>query len=119
MQSIRASGQAHPDQVPQLLAYNPSYVFFRRAPVTDLSVGPQGGQGVPLTPGASVAIDRHVWVYGTPFFVSVSQHDRICTSTARSSLRIRAVRSAASSASTTSGAPETRPVKMPDDKKAP
>ena len=75
MQSIRAWAKAHPDQVPQLLAYNPSYVFFRRAPVTDLSVGPQGGQGVPLTPGASVAIDRHFWVYGTPFFVSVSQQN--------------------------------------------
>ena len=73
MQSIRSWARAHPSEVPSLLAYNPSYVFFRVSPVTDLSAGPQGAQGVPLTPGASVAVDRNRWKLGVPFFVSVSQ----------------------------------------------
>jgi membrane-bound lytic murein transglycosylase A len=28
-----------------------------------------GGQGVPLTPGRSIAVDRALHVYGTPFFI--------------------------------------------------
>ena len=118
MQSIRAWAKAHPDQVPQLLAYNPSYVFFRRAPVTDLSV-PRAVRACrsPLAPRLPLTVMSGSTGHRSLF--PFRSRTRICTSTARSSLRIRAVRSAASSASTTSGAPETRPVKMPDDKKAP
>jgi peptidoglycan lytic transglycosylase A len=46
---------------------NKSFVFFR---ITGLNVDtePAGAQGVPLTPGRSIAVDR-IHVYGTPFFI--------------------------------------------------
>ena len=30
---------------------------------------PIGAQGVPLTPGRSIAVDKGLHVYGTPFFI--------------------------------------------------
>jgi membrane-bound lytic murein transglycosylase A len=47
---------------------NKSYVFFR---ITGLSGDeePKGAQGVPLTPARSIAVDRTLHVYGTPFFI--------------------------------------------------
>jgi membrane-bound lytic murein transglycosylase A len=47
---------------------NKSYVFFR---ITDLATEDEavGGQGVPLMPGRSIAIDRALHAYGTPFFI--------------------------------------------------
>ena len=49
---------------------NRSYMFFR---VTGLSNEgePVGAQGVPLTPGRSIAVDR-VHEYGTPFFIEAN-----------------------------------------------
>jgi membrane-bound lytic murein transglycosylase A len=43
-------------------------VFFR---ITDLATEDEavGGQGVPLMPGRSIAIDRALHAYGTPFFI--------------------------------------------------
>lgn len=52
MQSIRAYIEQHPDELREIMAYNPSYVFFREVPV-----GPLGSIQVPLTPGRSVATD--------------------------------------------------------------
>ena len=51
-------------------ATNRSYAFFR---VTGLSNEgePVGAQGVPLTPGRSIAVDR-VHEYGTPFFIEAN-----------------------------------------------
>src|SRR5438876_3997645 len=67
MDRIRRWMQANPDQAKELRGTNRSYVFFR---VTGLSDGnePAGAQGVALTPGRSIAVDR-VHVYGTPFFI--------------------------------------------------
>ena len=73
MQSIRAWAKKNPRQVPDLRAYNPSYVFFKKSPENTFLAGPKGAQGIPLTAGASVAVDRKYWKLGTPFFVSVSQ----------------------------------------------
>lgn len=73
MQAIRNWAKSHPAEVPELLAYNPSYVFFKDMGPAPAGTGPNGAQGVPLTPGASVAVDRTRWKYGTPFFVDVSQ----------------------------------------------
>src|SRR5205814_5682137 len=49
---------------------NRSYVFFR---ITGLSNEgePVGAQGVPLTPGRSIAVDR-LHEYGTPFFIEAN-----------------------------------------------
>jgi membrane-bound lytic murein transglycosylase A len=64
-QRIRHWMAAHPDEAAKVRAANRSYVFFR---VTGLSNEgePIGAQGVPLTPGRSIAVDR-AHEYGTPF----------------------------------------------------
>ncbi len=70
MQRIREWMAAHPDEASKVRAANRSYVFFR---VTGLSNEgePVGAQGVPLTPGRSIAVDR-LHEYGTPFFIEAN-----------------------------------------------
>jgi membrane-bound lytic murein transglycosylase A len=67
MDRIRQWMVANPDQARELRGANKSFVFFR---ITGLNtdVEPSGGQGVPLTPSRSIAVDR-THVYGTPFFI--------------------------------------------------
>jgi membrane-bound lytic murein transglycosylase A len=67
MQRIQQWMAANPDQAAELRATNRSFVFFR---ITGLSAEgePPGAQGVPLTPGRSIAVDK-IHVYGTPFFI--------------------------------------------------
>ncbi len=69
MQHIREWVQAHPDLADDVLRQNQSYVFFQ---VTGLSTDdePIGAEGVPLVPGRSIAVDRALHVYGTPFFIN-------------------------------------------------
>jgi membrane-bound lytic murein transglycosylase A len=57
----------NPDQAKEVRGTNKSFVFFR---ITGLNVEtePAGAQGIPLTPGRSIAVDR-IHVYGTPFFI--------------------------------------------------
>jgi membrane-bound lytic murein transglycosylase A len=70
MQRIRDWMAAHPDEAAKVRAVNRSYVFFR---ITGLSNEgePVGAQGVPLTPGRSIAVDR-LHKYGTPFFIEAN-----------------------------------------------
>ena len=70
MQRIRDWMAAHPDEAPKVRAANRSYVFFR---ITGLSNDgePVGAQGVPLTPGRSIAVDR-LHEYGIPFFIAAA-----------------------------------------------
>lgn len=65
MPSIRAWLAAHPDQAGQVMAANPSYVFFRRVD----GEGPIGAQGVALTPGRSLAVDRRYVPLGVPVWL--------------------------------------------------
>lgn len=67
--AIRAWAQLHPQRVDELLAANPRLVFFREQPLPDPSLGPVGAQGVPLTPGRSIAVDRTAMPYGTPVWL--------------------------------------------------
>ncbi len=69
MQSIRAWFKAHPDRVDEILWQNRSYIFFREAPVEDVALGPIAAAKVPLTPGRSVAVDRLLHTFGTPFYI--------------------------------------------------
>ncbi|MDX8479190.1 murein transglycosylase A [Mesorhizobium sp. VK24D] len=69
MQSIRAWFKAHPDRVDEILWRNRSYIFFREAPVEDAALGPIAAAKVPLTPGRSVAVDRLLHTFGTPFYI--------------------------------------------------
>lgn len=69
MQSIRAWFRAHPHRVNEILRRNRSFIFFRDAPVDDATLGPVAAAKVPLTPGRSIAVDRLLHTFGTPFFV--------------------------------------------------
>ncbi|QKC80941.1 murein transglycosylase A [Mesorhizobium sp. NZP2077] len=69
MQSIRAWFKAHPDRVDEILWQNRSYIFFREAQVEDAALGPIAAAKVPLTPGRSVAVDRLLHTFGTPFHI--------------------------------------------------
>lgn len=73
MQSIRAWARTHPQRVAELLASNPSYVFFQRLP--DSNDGPIGSFGLPLTAGYSVAVDRKVIPLGSLLWLSSSTPD--------------------------------------------
>jgi membrane-bound lytic murein transglycosylase A len=68
MQRIRQWMADNPGGAAELRRQNKSYVFFR---ITGLSGDeePKGAQGVPLTPARSIAVDRALHVYGTPFFI--------------------------------------------------
>jgi peptidoglycan lytic transglycosylase A len=70
MQRIREWMAANPEEAPKLRATNRSYVFFR---ITGLTNDGEsiGAQGVPLTPGRSIAVDR-LHEYGTPFFIEAN-----------------------------------------------
>ncbi|MGB6651487.1 MAG: MltA domain-containing protein [Xanthobacteraceae bacterium] len=68
MQSIRTCMEANPDPAKDVRRENKSYVFFR---ITGLATEEEavGGEGVELMPGRSIAVDRSLHAYGTPFFI--------------------------------------------------
>jgi membrane-bound lytic murein transglycosylase A len=70
MQRIRDWMAANPDEAPQVRHSNRSYVFFRITGLTNEGE-PVGAQGVRLTPGRSIAVDK-IHVYGTPFFIDAT-----------------------------------------------
>ena len=68
MERIRQWMLAQPDGGRELRRMNNSFVFFR---IVRLSAHdePIGAQGVPLTAGRSIAVDRHLHLYGTMFWI--------------------------------------------------
>jgi membrane-bound lytic murein transglycosylase A len=68
MQKIREWMEQNPDGANELRRQNRSFVFFREVQLSDKDEA-VGAQGVPLTPGRSIAVDRALHVYGTPFFI--------------------------------------------------
>jgi membrane-bound lytic murein transglycosylase A len=60
----------NPHRLNELLWSNPRVVFFREEAMPDTQIGPKGAQGVPLTPGRSIAVDRGSIPYGTPVWLS-------------------------------------------------
>lgn len=69
MQSIRGWLAEHPDRIDEILWHNRSYIFFREAAVDDAGLGPVAAAKVPLTPGRSMAVDRLLHTFGTPFYI--------------------------------------------------
>jgi membrane-bound lytic murein transglycosylase A len=69
--AIKAWAVQNPARVNELLWSNPRTVFFREEALTDLNAawGPKGAQGVPLTPGRSIAVDPGSIPYGTPVWL--------------------------------------------------
>ncbi len=68
MQKIREWMAQNPDGARDLRRQNRSYIFFREVNLSDKDEA-VGAQGVPLTPGRSIAVDKSLHVYGTPFFI--------------------------------------------------
>jgi membrane-bound lytic murein transglycosylase A len=68
MQKIREWMEQNPDGTKEVRRQNPSYIFFREVQLSDKDEA-VGAQGVPLTPGRSIAVDKSLHVYGTPFFI--------------------------------------------------
>jgi membrane-bound lytic murein transglycosylase A len=71
MDRIRQWMEKSADNGKQLRRENRSYVFMRETGLAD-DAEPTGAQGVSLTPGRSIAVDRKLHVYGTPFFISAA-----------------------------------------------
>ena len=51
---------------------NASYVFFSEQPIGDPGEGPRGTEGVPLTAGASLAVDASIHALGVPVWLEAS-----------------------------------------------
>jgi membrane-bound lytic murein transglycosylase A len=71
--AIKAWARANPRRVQEMLHVNPRMVFFREEPLGDPTVGPLGAQGVPLTPGRSIAVDKESVPYGTPVWIDSTE----------------------------------------------
>jgi len=69
MDRIRKWMAENPDGAKELRRQNKSYVFFRNAGLPENEEA-RGAQGVPLTAARSIAVDRALHVYGTPFFIA-------------------------------------------------
>ncbi|MDC7784234.1 MltA domain-containing protein [Rhodoplanes sp. TEM] len=69
MARIRDWMRENPVEANEVRRQNRSFVFFR---ITGLDVDdePVGAQGVTLAAGRSIAVDRVLHVYGTPFFIA-------------------------------------------------
>ncbi len=68
MPAIREWLRSHPHQAATLMAENPRYIFFREID----GDGPIGAQGVPLTAGRSLAVDRAVLPLGAPLWLDTT-----------------------------------------------
>jgi membrane-bound lytic murein transglycosylase A len=60
--------RANPKEAQDVMNKNPSYVFFREIQ----GRGPIGSQGVPLTPGRSLAVDRKFHSMGMPIWLDTT-----------------------------------------------
>src|SRR5690606_2794844 len=68
MQAIRAWLASNPAEAVEVMNTNRSYVFFRELD----KEGPEGGEGVVLTPERSIAIDHSKIPYGVPLWVDIA-----------------------------------------------
>ena len=68
MQKIREYLREHPEEIEPVLNHNPSYVFFEIEPD-----GPLGNINVKLTPGRSVALDRHIFPKAALTFIATQK----------------------------------------------
>jgi membrane-bound lytic murein transglycosylase A len=66
MQSIRRWLEEHPELADEVMARNASYVFFQILK----GEGPLGAEGVPLTPGRSLAVDLEDLPLGVPVWLA-------------------------------------------------
>jgi membrane-bound lytic murein transglycosylase A len=69
MDAIRTYFAEEPEDAREIMRMNKSFAFFRE--VGDLAADsePAGAQGVNLVRGRSIAVDKAIHVYGTPFWI--------------------------------------------------
>ena len=72
LQTIRDWLRAHPEQAAGVMEKNPSYVFFRELGDATVTTGPEGAQGVELTPERSIAVDRRFVALGVPLWLQAT-----------------------------------------------
>src|SRR6476660_5352599 len=68
MDKIRDFMESNPEEGKELRRKNRSFVFFQE---TALRADDEctGAQGIPLTPGRSLAVDKRIHLYGTPIWI--------------------------------------------------
>lgn len=71
MQAIKRYLEAHPKQMDKIINKNKSFVFFRKLSME----AALGSQGVALTPGYSLAIDRQWIPMGAPLWLNTTRPD--------------------------------------------
>ena len=72
MQAIRRWMAANHSEARDLMWENESFVFFREMETQDATLGPSGAGRVPLTPERSLAVDRSIWMFGTPVWLDTA-----------------------------------------------
>lgn len=73
MQSIRAWAESHPERLQDMLNANPSFVFFRV--MDNAEGGAIGALNLPLTDGASIAVDPKFIPLGSPVYLATTRPD--------------------------------------------
>jgi len=97
-EAVRAWAAQNPQRINEMLWSNPRVVFFREEPLDGLDArfGPRGAQGVALTPGRSIAVDRDSIPFGTPVWLHsvgpVAQLDKLVMAQDTGSAIVGAVR---------------------------
>jgi membrane-bound lytic murein transglycosylase A len=69
MDLIRTYFAEDPEDAREIMNQNRSYVFFREISELPADIEPPGAQGVNLTALRSIAVDKNLHVYGTPFWI--------------------------------------------------
>jgi membrane-bound lytic murein transglycosylase A len=69
MDSIRTYFAEEPDEAREIMRMNRSFVFFREVSELSPDSEPAGAEGVNLVRERSIAVDKAIHVYGTPFWI--------------------------------------------------
>ncbi len=72
MQVLREWMASNPDEARALMWENNSFIFFRDIAVPNDKLGALGAQQVHLTPLRSLAVDRSIWMFGTPIWLDTA-----------------------------------------------
>lgn len=75
LQTIAAWLRTHPKTARGIMEADQSYVFFSLSALGDPVLGSPGTEGVPLAPGASLAIDAQIHPLGAPFYLVTTVPD--------------------------------------------
>lgn len=72
MEFLRSWMRDNPTKARELMWNNRSYIFFRQIDVPSAELGALGAQQVNLTPLRSLAVDRSIWMFGTPIWIDTT-----------------------------------------------